>query len=98
MALRAVLARLVWCAQYPERGLAQIPSGWVHGSFGDRTIIRFETSQARLMDAVTNLLRDQPPDLSVFQAAQPAHAFEVAARQADLEALAEFLDMEAPQL
>jgi predicted GIY-YIG superfamily endonuclease len=38
--VQRTLARLLWLAVNPERPLVQLPSGWMHGEFMERTAIR----------------------------------------------------------
>ncbi len=89
---RAALARLLWCALHPQRGLAGLPAGWFHDRRPQAASIPrcraapelFQEAQARL----SALLGGHPAEFAEWirartpQAAQP---FELAVREADLE-------------
>ncbi len=95
--LRAVLARLVWFALHPDRGLAGLPQGWLRRNRNDLTTVPpppanaagVETAAARLdelfaggFDSFANWVRE---NTSAW-----AHPFEKAMRDEDLETLGEF--------
>ena len=92
--IRAALGRLLWCALHPQRGLAGLPAGWFHGRpYPVATIPRygaaaedFDEAQARL----SALLGGRPEEFAQWIRArtpQPSHPFELAVREADLEAV-----------
>jgi hypothetical protein len=97
IALRATLARLLWCGLYPEAGLTGLPEGWFSGRHREIcTIPRQHCCPAIFDDA-----REHMGHLFAGRAEQFAewirsctsswtHPFDLAVREAELEGLAEF--------
>ncbi len=96
--LRSSLARLLWCAIHPERGLAGMPSGWFRG---DRRITTTITGHG---EAPTDLQESQQRlktlfsgDVEEFYAwitdrtGNQNHPFELAVREEDLETVKQFI-------
>jgi predicted GIY-YIG superfamily endonuclease len=90
--VRAALARLLWCALHPQRGLARLPAGWFQGRRHRAASMPryeaapevFEEAQARL----SALLGGHPDEFAEWiraRAPQPGHPFELVVREADLE-------------
>jgi hypothetical protein len=97
IALRATLARLLWCGLYPEGGLTSLPEGWFHGRH--REICTIPRQQCRL--ANLDEVREHLGNLFAGRAEQFAewirsctsswtHPFDLAVREAELEGLTEF--------
>ncbi len=96
-AWRTLLVRLLWCAVHPELGLAQMPGGWFHGQAGELvTIAPPVDASGRLEEAAQYLQAlfagqtDQFTGWVRESAAALNHPFELAVREADLEALTKF--------
>jgi hypothetical protein len=103
--LRAMLARLCWCAIHPERGLAGMPEGWFAGRLGEVVTVPWP-------EATHSDFGDLPPRLEALFAgdaeqlaawmrertAGQTHPFEVANREADLEALCDVAERAAERL
>jgi predicted GIY-YIG superfamily endonuclease len=95
--LRTVLVRLLWCANHPARGLAGLPTGWFRGRFGesaviprkDSTLADFDESERRLNDLFGGRA-DEFAEWIRQRSSPQATAFEIASREADLEAITEF--------
>jgi predicted GIY-YIG superfamily endonuclease len=90
--IRAALARLLWCALHPQRGLAGLPAGWFHGRrHPGTTIPRYEAAPEVFHEAqarLSALLAGHPDEFAEWIQArtpQPGHPFELAVREADLE-------------
>jgi excinuclease UvrABC nuclease subunit len=90
--LRAVLVRLLWFATHPERGLAEMPCGWAHGRFEERTVVHCGSKTPQTASFVERLLAGE----NVFfcewlRAHMPAelHPFHLAVLEADLEFLSQ---------
>jgi predicted GIY-YIG superfamily endonuclease len=89
---RAALARLLWCALHPQRGLAGLPAGWFHVRRHQAASIPrcqaapevFEEAQARL-SALLGGHADEFAEWIRARTPQPGHPFELAVREADLE-------------
>lgn len=97
LVLRAALARLLWCAIHPERGLVAMPAGWFAGRHNEVTVIPTnemqETDRACIDQAFQKLMLGQGDPLICWiseRTGQQNSPFEVTARQADLEVLTEF--------
>jgi hypothetical protein len=97
VALRCVLVRVLWCALHPERGLFGMPAGWFDGGLAEIAII----PKPRTVDAdfehcnvlLQQLFAGHPIPLVEWVGSRTmaqAHPFEVAVREADLEAIIEF--------
>ncbi|HXP61866.1 MAG TPA: GIY-YIG nuclease family protein [Dongiaceae bacterium] len=89
---RAALARLLWCAVHPQRGLAGLPAGWFHGRRQRAASIpRYEAAPEVFEEAAARLSglldgrRDEFAAWIRARAPQPGHPFELAVREADLE-------------
>jgi hypothetical protein len=103
--LRALLVRLCWCALQPDRGLAAMPEGWFRGRLE-------ETAGVPVQPGTGPFLKDIVRHLGALFSGDPEpfvacvrdrtttqnHPFEVATREADLEALGEFADRIAQKL
>ncbi len=96
--LRAVLMRLVWCAVYPTRGFAGMPSGWFRGQFGERAVIpRASASQIEFDEVEKRLTALFDGEAEKFVEWVRAGVltnggFEQTSRDADLEAITEFAE------
>lgn len=93
---RTVLARLLWGAVHPQRGGAELPPGWEHGSFHDRTVIPLSPGAKPLVAAFEQmLLHGTAGDLFNLLSSGGAvlSHFEQNSRQANLETLAECLGL-----
>jgi hypothetical protein len=95
--LRSSVARLLWCAIHPDRGLAGMPFGWLH--IDRREVIRIPVgSSPTLLDssgmALNALFTGDPEEFFTWIAEQTIsaiHPFELAAREEDLETVKEFV-------
>jgi predicted GIY-YIG superfamily endonuclease len=86
--LRSVLARLLWCSLQPERGLAGMPPGWVHGGFGDKTIVADCSSNPDPVRAIVDLLSGREAEFEAWLrpwACERWRPFDRTALQDDLE-------------
>jgi predicted GIY-YIG superfamily endonuclease len=95
-AWRTVVVRLLWCAVHPELGLARMPGGWFHGHAGGIIIIPpADAIPGRLEEAAAHLSGLFAGQIDQFvgwvreRAVALNHPFELAVREADLEALSE---------
>jgi hypothetical protein len=95
--LRASLLRLLWAVIHPERGLAQLPAGWSFGSPEECiTLPRLSADPAALGTAAQQLsafFDGQAGALAEWiqqHTSSLTHPFELALRESDLEALAQF--------
>lgn len=95
--LHATLARLTWCAVFPEKGVAGLPEGWFRGRhrqtcfvpLGDSTTANIRAA----VDGLTQLSAGCPDAFKQWVLQRTAawiHPFDLALREADLETL-EFL-------
>jgi predicted GIY-YIG superfamily endonuclease len=95
--LRSALLRLLWCALFPERGLAGLPEGWFRGRHGEVAAIPvnnlppgdLSALEARLNALFTGCPEEFEAWIGERTAAQ-THPFEAAVRDADLETVLEF--------
>ena len=94
--LRATLVRLLWCAVYPERGVAGMPDGWFRGRRAEIvTIPHPATGPETLMQAevrLCELLRAGHVDPFVAwirERTAQAPAFDLTVCEADLESVTE---------
>jgi predicted GIY-YIG superfamily endonuclease len=94
--LQAVLARLLWAAAHPGRGIAGLPVGWAHGQFEGNIEICRGPGTEEVMIALDGLFAGRVEGLNAFgdwvrsKQLAGASAFEQTAVVADLEWLAEF--------
>jgi excinuclease UvrABC nuclease subunit len=105
ISLRATLARLCWCAIHPQRGFAGMPEGWFGGRLGQIATIPPRAASPEDLQLATTCLQalftgDPKPfaDWVRERTAAQGHPFEVASREADLEALMEFAERAAATL
>jgi excinuclease UvrABC nuclease subunit len=103
--LRAMLARLCWCAIHPERGLTGMPEGWFAGRLREvATIPCHEPAPRDAHEAAAHLqalFAGEPEPFSAWirqRTAAQSHPFEAASREVDLEALTEFAQRAAERL
>lgn len=100
--LRAALARLLWCAVYPERGLAGMPAGWFRHRRREEihlpghaealpclheAAVRLDAGFAGAPEGLLGWLRDRT--------AAAGHPFEAAVREEDLDTVTEFVSSRA---
>jgi hypothetical protein len=95
--LRAVLARLLWCALQPERGLAGLPQGWFHGGISESFCIPRlngqDTRPGQALACVAPVFGGNAGPLCAWVrecTTKQNHPFERSVREADLEAISEF--------
>lgn len=95
--LRAALARLIWCAVFPENGMAGLPPGWFCRSHRESCTIPFRGKMEGDLDRIANGLKDclkgQNENLSEWVLSRTAcwvHPFDFAVRERDMEILSEF--------
>ena len=103
--LRALLARLCWCGIHPEHGLASMPEGWFAGRLGEVATVPKNGAEALDLEDLAARLEDlcvghADPFTSWLRkrTAAQTHPFDVASREADMEALSEFADRAAERL
>lgn len=93
--VRAALARLLWCALQPQRGLAGMPAGWFQGRHGPTASLRrhkaarahFKEAEARL-GALLGGRADEFAEWIRAGASLASLPFERAVQEADLETVA----------
>jgi predicted GIY-YIG superfamily endonuclease len=93
LVLRAVLARLLWAAAYPERGIAELPLGWGHGEFEGNIIVFEYPGTSEMAGAMVALFGGRMAAFGDWVRSKQrvgAPAFEQAAVTSDLEWLEEF--------
>ena len=94
--IRAALARLLWSAVHPIAGVTALPEGWFIGRHTRVSSIPFEAGFAGQQDCsalLESLFAGSPGAFSewVLQCTSEwTHPFDLAARDADLEAITEF--------
>jgi len=95
--LRTTLARVLWCAIHPDHGFPGMPAGWFRGYSGLNLLIPRKDAGAKEFDEAAKRLAsffvggasefvEWIRDCTLSQSS----AFEIASREADLEALSEF--------
>jgi predicted GIY-YIG superfamily endonuclease len=92
--VRAMLARLTWCAVFPERGVAGLPEGWFRGQLESPCLIQAgadsKPSLAEAADLLAGLFAGQVAGFAEWVRRRTGawtHSFDLALREADLEAL-----------
>lgn len=98
--LRAVLVRLLWGALHPRLGLANMPAGWLHGRMKNRTAIRCGPETQTADDLLLEFFKGDPRRFTEWVEARfdvNLHPFELAVRDADLEAAVEFRRKRLPR-
>jgi len=94
--LRLVLARLLWFAAHPERGMAGMPEGWAHGRLENPTVVKRGSLGEEANGVVEGFFTG---DVEAFcqwirsRMNEGAHPFEKSAMEADLESVADFFPM-----
>jgi predicted GIY-YIG superfamily endonuclease len=96
--LRATLVRLLWCAIYPERGVAGMPNGWSRGRPAEIVAIPCPATQSEKLAQAAALLFDllkngqADPFVSwIRERIGQAHPFDLAVCEADLERVVELV-------
>ena len=95
--LRAVLVRLIWCAVFPENGIAGLPERWFSGTPRQsctvpRTNDR-ESALDRAAESLQKFFSGQVGEFTEWILARTGgwtHSFDLAVRDADLETLVRF--------
>jgi hypothetical protein len=102
--LRAALARLIWCALFPENGIAGLPEGWFYGRHDERCTVQVKNqaqpSLVRAAECLGNLFTGRIADFSEWIHTRTVswnHPFDLAVREADLETLGHFAERESSQ-
>lgn len=100
--LQAVLARLIWCAVFPQHGTAGLPEGWFRGRFeGQCVVLGGAEAKPGLAEAADLLAELFAGELAGFaewirlRTAAWTQPFDLAVREADLEALGLFFKSRA---
>lgn len=91
--LQRALARLLWLALNPARGLADLPAGWVHGRFMDTTTLHCGGVADEIRAALETFFWGKPDEFMSWlgsKFAERISAFERTAIQSDLEILEDF--------
>jgi hypothetical protein len=95
--LRAALARLIWCALFPEIGIAGLPEGWFYGRHEERCTVQVkdqtQPNLAKAAECLGNLFTGRIADFSEWihtRTVSWKHPFDLAVREADLETLGHF--------
>ena len=91
--VQRAVARLMWAALNPSRGLADLPTGWAHGRLMDTTALRCGASADEVRTAFETFFWGKPDEFlswlgSKFK--ERISAFERSAIQLDLEILEDF--------
>jgi hypothetical protein len=95
--IRAVLARVLWCAIHPDCGVAGLPEGWFDGRLPKIAAISLQADclfELENCGQLENLFAGQPQGFCEWVARRTAfwtQCFDINARDADLEALTTFL-------
>lgn len=105
-AVRGALVRLLWSSIHNDRGLSQMPEGWIAGRFGQPALVPLRESgspgaepspESKVIEALPQLLEDlfagrPEPFVDCVRArtSSQTHACEVAVRELDLETVAAF--------
>lgn len=88
--LRTALTRVLWCVLQPQRRLVEMPPGWVHGNFGDRTLVPLADQPMEVLTALGKLFCGGQAAFVEWVKShlpEPSHAFERAALEVDFSAL-----------
>jgi predicted GIY-YIG superfamily endonuclease len=95
--LRAALARLLWCALYPDRGLAGLPQGWFAGRHTETTTIPCPAGAltgledaGACLEALFTGHAERFTEWVRERTCSQNHPFEAAVREADTETVNEF--------
>lgn len=89
---RAVLARLLWFALFPARGIAGMPAGWFRGRFGDVVTFDFQDAAAEAREYLESVFAGQPDSFAQWilgKSPDTLPLFEKTMIDADLEFLME---------
>jgi excinuclease ABC subunit C len=89
---RAALARLLWRALHPQRGMAALPHGWAGGRFGERAAVECETMAPAAAALVKQLFALQAEAFCLWVRARVGeglHPLDSAMIESDLETVAE---------
>jgi predicted GIY-YIG superfamily endonuclease len=96
--LRSSLARLLWCALHPDRGLAGMPLGWFQGDRRNVTTIPGHGQRLTDLEKSDQMLKALfSGDAEQFYAwitdrtGNQIHPFELAVRAEDLETVKQFI-------
>jgi hypothetical protein len=98
--LRAALARLLWLALHPGRGVSDLPAGWVRGRFGEAAVVPVASSMV-VAEAEAHLveLRSGNPngfcDFIKDKLAANIHPFDICVIEGDLDFVRECRVMES---
>lgn len=99
--LRAALARLIWCAAFPEQGAAGLPEGWFSGRHEETCTVQIKDKTqpilAKAAEFLESLFTGQITEFSDWIRARTVswtHPFDLAIREADLETLHHFAERE----
>ena len=102
LSLRTSLVRLVWCASHPQRGLSGMPTGWFHGGYRQRHTIPHNPQEssaihefARLVSALFSGCIEEFNEWVRVRTSTQTHPFEAAVRDADLQALTDYVQSSA---
>jgi predicted GIY-YIG superfamily endonuclease len=94
---RAALLRLLWCATYPERGVAGMPDGWFRSRHVEVITIPHSAKEPESLRRAEVLLREliesgavDPFAVWVRERTAQSHAFDLAVCEADLERVVEW--------
>ncbi len=91
--LQRALARLLWLALNPARGLTDLPAGWAHGRFMDTTTLHCGGLMSEVCAALETFFWGRPDEFMTWlgsKFAERVSAFERNAIQSDLEILENF--------
>lgn len=103
--LRRLLVRLLWCALYPDRGLAGMPQGWFQGRSREPVLLPAQSlllaELERAARYLESLMKGRPEELIQWvrlRTESQTHAFERAVLEANLEEVAEWGQIIAEQI
>lgn len=99
--LHAALARLLWCAHFPERGVSGLPEGWFRGRHRNKCVIPIDGTPCKLHadELLQNLFAGQTNGFKEWiltRTGSWTHPFDLAVREADLEIVTEFVVRSKP--
>jgi len=91
--LHGTLARVLWLAMNPARGLAGLPAGWAQGKAGERVAIQCGGAAGEVAGVLAAFFWDGAEGFTLWlerQGGAPRHAFERGVMEGELENLKEF--------
>lgn len=91
--LHRTLSRMMWLACHPDRGINELPAGWIQGRLMEATMFDCRDMADEALDALANYFWGSPDEFLLWLGAKFACRilpFERALIEADIEVLTEF--------